>query len=248
MTTNIAQPDINPATDSNPVGIDTTNNDFQDYVEPAKRKFSLSEAANFLRRHISIRITLLVALGALGVYGYSKYREVEDATNASASIILPNRTINRTGDTGPRIIEGTFSDAKIPGQADPETRRFLSNLNLGPDDIETRIKDVVERNKSNGIDMTTLDPLYNLAELNSNDPKSLGAVGDVKVITSLYRIIGYRMNGAERINGLQLQASLNLPTDSTLFYNQQEGTLIVQRLDGKPSPYANWLIRAVNRK
>jgi len=242
MTTTPSTIDAEPAA--------TTNNvaDFRDYSPPTGDKFSFRRELHRLRQKVSFQMICLLAAGAL--VGYTSYRLVKiwEASNNNASINLPNRTISRTGDLGPRIIEEAFSDAKIPGQADPETRRFLSNLNLGPDDIETRIKDVVERNKSNGIDMTTLEPLYQLAEINSNDPKSLGAVGDVKVFTSLYRIIGYRMNGATRITGLQLQASLNLPTDSALFYQQKEGTLIVNRLDGKPSPYANWLIQAVNRK
>lgn len=234
--------------DSEPVAVSTEAADFRNYSPPTGEKFSFKREFNRLRQKVSFQMLCLLAAGALVGYTGFRLAKIWEASNNNASIKLPNRTINRTGDLGPRIIEEAFSDAKIPGQADPETRRFLSNLNLGPDDIESRIKGIVERNKSNGIDMTTLDPLYKLAELNTDDPSSLSAVGDAKVIASLYKMIKYRMNGAERINGLQLQASLNLPTDSTLFYNQQEGTLIVQRLDGKPSPYANWLIRAVNRK
>lgn len=242
MTTTPSTIDAEPVT--------TTNNvdDFREYSPPTGDKFSFRRELHRLRQKVSFQMICLLAAGAVVVYTGFRLAKVIETTNNNASINLPNRTIGRTGDLGPRIIEEAFSDAGIPGQADVETRRFLSNLNLSPDDIETRIKDVVERNKSNGIDMTTLDPLYKWAELNTNEPKSLGAVGDVKVIASLYKMIKYRMNGAERINGLQLQASLNLPTDSALFYNQQEGTLIVQRLDGKPSPYANWLIQAVNRK
>jgi len=237
-----------PTIDADPVVATTDGTDFRDYSPPTGEKFSFKRELNKLRQKVSFQMLCLLAAGAVVAYSGARLIIAQIRTNESASINLPNKHIGRTGDSGPLLFEEALSDAGFPGQANPDTRRFLSNLNLGPDEIETVIKEVVERNRLNGIDMTTLEPLYQLAELNTNDPKSLGAVGDVKVIVSLYKVIGYRMNGEERINGLQLQASLNLPVDSNLFYTKKEGTLIVERLDGKRSPYANWLIQAVNRK